>query len=173
MQEKGWELGEDNEELFEYSMHPSQYEAYKSGKAKADFEADLAARKAEKNAPKAQAAMPESITVNVNGQNYKVEIAYGDSMPSVAASASAPTPVQAGEGADVLAPLEGKFFLTKDNSETPKKVGDAVKDGDVIAYIEAMKTYNAIRADRDGVITAILANAGDTVEEDDVIMKIG
>lgn len=173
MQEKGWELGEDNEELFEYSMHPSQYEAYKSGKAKADFEADLAARKAEKNAPKAQAAMPESITVNVNGQNYKVEIAYGDNMPSVAASASAPTPVQAGEGADVLAPLEGKFFLTKDNSETPKKVGDAVKDGDVIAYIEAMKTYNAIRADRDGVITAILANAGDTVEEDDVIMKIG
>ena len=94
-------------------------------------------------------------------------------MPSVAASASAPKPVQAGEGADVLAPLEGKFFLTKDNSETPKKVGDAVKDGDVIAYIEAMKTYNAIRADRDGVITAILANAGDTVEEDDVIMKIG
>ena len=62
--------------------------------------------------------------------------------------------------------------MVKDNSETPKKVGDAVKEGDVIAYIEAMKTYNAIRADRDGVITAIIPNNGDSVEEDDVIMKI-
>ena len=47
-----------------------------------------------------------------------------------------------------------------------------VKKGDIIGYIEAMKTYNAIRADRDGVITAILVNSGDSVEEDDVIMKI-
>jgi pyruvate carboxylase subunit B len=35
-----------------------------------------------------------------------------------------------------------------------------------------MKTYNAIRADRDGVISAILVNSGDSVEEDDVIMKL-
>ena len=171
MQEKGWELGEDDEELFEYSMHPSQYEAYKSGKAKADFEADLAARKAEKNAPNGGADMPTSITVNVNGQNYKVEIAYGDDVPAATANSTS-VPVAAGEGDDVLAPLEGKFFLTKDNSEVAKKVGDAVKEGDVIAYVEAMKTYNAIRADRDGVISAILVNSGDSVEEDDVIMKL-
>lgn len=171
MLEKGWELGEDDEELFEYSMHPSQYEAYKSGKAKADFEADLAARKAEKNAPKGGADMPTSITVNVNGQNYKVEIAYGNDVPAATANSTS-APVATGEGDDVLAPLEGKFFLTKDNSEVAKKVGDAVKEGDVIAYVEAMKTYNAIRADRDGVISAILVNSGDSVEEDDVIMKL-
>ena len=171
MQEKGWELGEDDEELFEYSMHPSQYEAYKSGKAKADFEADLAARKAEKNAPKGGADMPTSITVNVNGQNYKVEIAYGNDVPAATANSTS-APVATGEGDDVLAPLEGKFFLTKDNSEVAKKVGDAVKEGDVIAYVEAMKTYNAIRADRDGVISAILVNSGDSVEEDDIIMKL-
>ena len=46
MKAQGWELGQDEEELFEYAMHPTQYEAYKSGKAKADFEADLAKRKA-------------------------------------------------------------------------------------------------------------------------------
>jgi pyruvate carboxylase subunit B len=171
MQEKGWELGEDDEELFEYSMHPSQYEAYKSGKAKSDFEADLAARKAEKNAPKGGADMPTSITVNVNGQNYKVEIAYGNDVPAATANSTS-APVATGEGDDVLAPLEGKFFLTKDNSEVAKKVGDAVKEGEVIAYVEAMKTYNAIRADRDGVISAILVNSGDSVEEDDVIMKL-
>ena len=172
MQEKGWELGEDDEELFEYSMHPSQYEAYKSGKAKADFEADLAARKAEKNAHKGDAELPKSITVNVGGQNYKVEIAYGNDVPAVQVSTGA-APVAMGEGEDVLAPLEGKFFLVKDNSETPKKVGDAVKAGEVMGYIEAMKTYNAIRADKDGVITAMLVSNGDSVEEDDVIMKLG
>ena len=32
MNEKQWEVGEDEEELFEYAMHPAQYEAYKSGK---------------------------------------------------------------------------------------------------------------------------------------------
>ena len=173
MAQKGWELGEDDEELFEYAMHPTQYEAYKSGKAKADFEADLARRKAEKNAPAAGANLPESITVNVNGQNYKVDIAYGDNVPSTSAAQDNATQAPAGEGADLLAPLEGKFFRVKDTGETPKNVGDAVKEGDVVGYIEAMKTYNAIKADRDGVITAILVNSGDSVEEDDVIMKIG
>ncbi len=173
MEEKGWDLGQDDEELFEYSMHPTQYEAYKSGKAKADFEADLAKRKAEKNAPKGTAEMPNSITVTVNGVNYKVDIAYGNNVPTPAAGETAQaTQVQTGEGDDVLAPLEGKFYRVKSAQETPTNVGDAVKKGDIIGYIEAMKTYNAIRADRDGVITAILVNSGDSVEEDDVIMKI-
>ena len=173
MAEQGWPLGEDEEELFEYAMHPTQYEAYKSGKAKADFEADLAKRKAAKNAPAAGAELPTSITVNVGGQNYKVAIAYGDAKPAAAEGGSAPAAAPAGEGADLLAPLEGKFFRVKDSSETPKQVGDHVEAGDVVGYIEAMKTYNAIKADRAGTITAILFNAGDSVEEDDVIMKIG
>ena len=173
MAEKGWPLGEDDEELFEYAMHPTQYEAYKSGKAKADFEADLAKRKAAKNAPAAD-ALPTSITVNVGGTNYKVDIAYDGKLPaSTTSDATAAPSAPAGEGTPLLAPLEGKFFRVKDSGETPKQVGDAVKEGDVVGYIEAMKTYNAIKADRDGVITAILVNAGDTVEEDDEIMKIG
>jgi len=171
MEKNGWELGEDNEDLFELAMHPEQYRAYKSGKAKADFEADLAKRKAAKNAPAAGAEGPKSVTVNVNGVNYKVEIAYGDA-PAPAATAAATPAAPAGEGEDVVAPLEGKFYLVKDNSETPKKVGDAVQAGDTLGYIEAMKTFNAIRADKAGTITAILVNSGDSVEEDDPIMKL-
>ena len=44
--------------------------------------------------------------------------------------------------------------------------------GEVICYVEAMKTYNAIRAEYDGTITAICVNSGDSVSEDDVLMKI-
>lgn len=172
MQEKGWELGEDDEELFEYSMHPSQYEAYKSGKAKADFEADLAERKAKANGAGA-AELPKSIKVSVNGQTYEVNIAYGNEAPAATtASTASAAPVAAGEGEDILAPLEGKFYRVKDSQETPKQIGEEVKAGDVIGYIEAMKTYNAIRVDFDGVLTAILVNSGDAVEEDDPIIKI-
>ena len=90
----------------------------------------------------------------------------GGNAPAAAAA------VPAGEGNDVLSPLEGKFFLVKNAQETAKKVGDKVAKGDVICYVEAMKTYNAIRAEFDGTITAICANSGDTVSEDDVLMKI-
>ena len=170
MKANDWPLGEDDEELFEYAMHPSQYEAYKSGKAKADFEEDLAKRKAAKNAPSGE-IKAQDLKVTVNGEVYTVSIAPNDgSAPAAAPAAGAP--VAAGEGADVLAPLEGKFFLVKNASEVPVKVGDMVKKGQTIGYIEAMKTYNAVAADCDGQITAILANPGDKVFEDDPIFKI-
>lgn len=169
MAEKGWETGEDDEELFEFAMHPEQYENFRSGKAKAEFEADLAKRKAAKNAP-AGGAQPSVITVNVGGVNYRLDVAYGDAVPAASPAAAAAAP--AGEGEPLAAPLSGKFFMTKDTSETAKKVGDAVKKGDTLCYIEAMKIQNAVCADKDGVITAILASNGDSVEEDDVIMKI-
>jgi pyruvate carboxylase subunit B len=51
-------------------------------------------------------------------------------------------------------------------------VGDAVQAGEILGYIEAMKTFNAIRTEKAGTITAILANSGDAVEEDDPIMKL-
>ena len=170
MKANGWPLGEDDEELFEYAMHPSQYEAYKSGKAKADFEEDLAKRKAAKNAPSGE-IKAQDLKVTVNGEVYTVSIAPNDGS-APAATPAAGAPVAAGEGADVLAPLEGKFFLVKNASEVPVKVGDMVKKGQTIGYIEAMKTYNAVAADCDGQITAILANPGDKVFEDDPIFKI-
>ncbi len=41
MEEKGWERGQDDEELYELAMHPEQYRNYKSGQAKKNFLADL------------------------------------------------------------------------------------------------------------------------------------
>ena len=169
MKDNKWDTGEDDEELFEYAMHPAQYEAYKSGKAKADFLEDVEKRKAEKeNTPAADDAKPKTLTVQVEGQSYRVTVAYGD----IDLPASATDKVVMGDGEPVPAPLEGKFFLTKNTQETPRKVGDKVKKGDLLGYIEAMKTYNAICSDRDGTITAICVNSGDSVSEDDVLMRI-
>lgn len=170
MKDKGWDMGEDDEELFEYAMHPAQYEAYKSGKAKQDFLEDVEKRRMEKKAGTAPTE-PQTLTIDVNGTAYRVTVAYGDVKPEAQSGATTSAPV--GEGKEILSPLEGKFFLTKTAQETPLKVGDKVNEGDVICYVEAMKTYNAIRAEFSGTITAICANPGDSVSEDDVLMKIG
>ena len=171
MTQHGWELGEDNEELFEYAMHPQQYEAYKSGAAKAAFEKDLAERKAKK-ANGSASAEPKQLTITVNGQSYKVDVAYGvqPASPQSQSTSSAAAPV--GEGIEVLAPLEGKAYLVQSSSETPKKVGDHVEEGEVICYIEAMKVFNRIKAEKAGTITSISFSSGDSVEEDDVLMTI-
>lgn len=169
MKEKGWDMGQDDEELFEYAMHPAQYEAYKSGKAKQDFLEDVEKRRMEKKAGTAPTE-PQTLTIDVNGTAYRVTVAYGDVQPEATQAATA---ASVGEGKEVLSPLEGKFFLTKTAQETPLKVGDKVNEGDVLCYVEAMKTYNAIRAEFGGTITAICTNPGDSVSEDDVLMKIG
>ncbi len=174
MKDNNWELGEDDEELFELAMHPQQYRAYKSGKAKADFEADLAKRKAEKNKG-ASISEPQTIVVDVDGQKYQVTIGPKGANAPAAPAAQAAAPAAAavpGDGAPLASPLEGKFYLVKNSGDAPVKVGDAVKKGQTVCYIEAMKTFNAIAAEQDGVVTEICFTSGASVAEDDVLMKI-
>lgn len=173
MQDNGWEFGEDDEELFELAMHPQQYRLYKSGQAKKDFEADLAKRKAEK-AGKGGGSMsfPQTVTVDVNGVKYAVTIGANDGTKAVQGAAPAAALAAPGEGEDLIAPLEGKFYLVKNAGDVAVKVGDAVKKGQTVCYIEAMKTFNAIAAEFDGVVTQIALQSGTAVSEDDVLMKI-
>lgn len=170
MEKNGWDCGQDNEELFELAMHPEQYRKYKSGKAKEEFEAELAEKKAKAGATGGSLKFPQTVTVDVNGQKYQVVIGANDGTTPTAAAAGAP--VVAGEGDPLENPLEGTFYLKKNPTDAAVKVGDVVKKGQTVCFIEAMKTFNAIAADKDGVITAINYKSGDKVEEDDVLMKI-
>ncbi|TDO03073.1 biotin/lipoyl-containing protein [Sunxiuqinia elliptica] len=191
MDEKGWEYGQDEEELFELAMHPEQYRAYKSGEAKKAFEEDLAKRREEgagllEGTKKAEAPAavpanfaPSSMIVDVDGEKFKVSVAYGENgavqtaEAPVQASTPAPAaPVVNGAVKEVVAPLEGKFYLTKESSETPIKVGDDIKVGDLIGYVEAMKTFNAIKSDIAGKVVEVAFATGAEVEEDDVLVKI-
>jgi len=189
MDEKGWDYGEDNEELLEYAMHPAQYEAYKSGQAKEKFNADLAERRSKKeqaSAPVVAAApighsvntMPKEVQLNVNGEHYNVRISYPTEAAQDNTAVTTP-PVQtlAAPSNDanvkyITSPLEGKFYLTKETSEKGKKVGDKITEGETVAYIEAMKVINAITADMTGTIAEIMVNHGDDIDEDDQIFKI-
>ena len=175
MQREGWDFGKDDEELFELAMHPQQYRAMKSGKAKADFEADLAERKAKKqNAGGGSMTFPQTVVVEVKGEKYSVTIGANDgkSVPAAASSAAPAATTGTGEGNELTSPLEGKFYLVKGAGDTPVKVGDTVKKGQTVCYVEAMKTFNAIASECDGVVTEICLTSGSSVSEDDVLMKI-
>ena len=175
MQREGWNFGKDDEELFELAMHPQQYRAMKSGKAKADFEADLAERKAKKqNAGGGSMTFPQTVVVEVKGEKYSVTIGANDgkSVPAAASSAAPAATTGTGEGNELTSPLEGKFYLVKGAGDTPVKVGDTVKKGQTVCYVEAMKTFNAIASEWDGVVTEICLTSGSSVSEDDVLMKI-
>jgi pyruvate carboxylase subunit B len=189
MNEKGWDFGQDDEELFELAMHPQEYRAYKSGAAKKSFEEDLAKRRIEGGGINAATVVattaegsnsvadlkPSTMFIDVDGERFKVTVEYGlngsaSEVKHVAAAVAAP--VASGPAKDILAPLEGKFYLTKESSETPLKVGDSIKIGDLIGYIEAMKTFNAIRSDVAGTVVEICYTTGVEIEEDDVLVKI-
>lgn len=188
MDENGWDYGQDDEELFELAMHPEQYRDYKSGKAKKAFEADLEKKKAEKTAVSKGSSTASSVTpintspskmvVEVNGEKFDVTISYGENEQQKESGSKNVTPNASSEKPDtngtvVVSPLEGKFYLTKDSSEKAIKVGDTVKEGDILGYVEAMKTYNAIRFDKGGVVKQILKENGSDVEEDDELVILG
>lgn len=184
MQENDWDLGEDDEELFEFAMHPEQYSAYKSGEAKKVFEADLEKRRAEKEekstakvpevSTTTEWSLPKSMNIEVNGEKFEVRVSYGNEPQPKAGVVVNDTPqaVLSNGMKEILAPIEGNFMLTKNNSETPLKIGDAVKEGDLIGYIEAMKVYNAIHADKGGIVTEICSQDGSHVDEDDLLIKL-
>src|SRR5205814_4609854 len=80
--------------------------------------------------------------------------------PAAAAEAEA-----APEGHVVKAPMVGTFYRSPSpDAKAFVEVGQAVKEGDTICIIEAMKLMNEIEADASGTVKAILVENGQPVE---------
>ena len=100
----------------------------------------------------------------VNGKAYDVqveELAAGAAAPV----AAAPAPVAAG-ATTVSAPMPGKVLSVN------VKVGDAVKAGDVLMILEAMKMQNEIMAPADGTVSDVRVSANQTVSTGDVMIVL-
>ena len=125
--------------------------------------------------------------VTLNGKIYEVDVTEYDAVvtgisqvpvntvvaPAPVAPVVAPAPVAApaaapvsADGTQVKAPMPGTILAVK------KNVGDAVKAGDVIVVLEAMKMENDIVAPCDGTVKSINAPKGSTVNTDDVLAVI-
>jgi acetyl-CoA carboxylase biotin carboxyl carrier protein len=86
--------------------------------------------------------------------------------PAVPAAAPAPAePASGQEGHVVKAPMVGTFYRSPSpDAKAFVEVGQAVKEGDTICIIEAMKLMNEIEADASGSVKAILVENGQPVE---------
>ena len=81
------------------------------------------------------------------------------------AAALATPPAEGQEGHVVKAPMVGTFYRSPSPDAKPfVEVGQAVKEGDTICIIEAMKLMNEIEADASGSVKAILVENGQPVE---------
>ena len=86
--------------------------------------------------------------------------------PVVTATAAIEQPEPAvHEGHAVKSPMVGTFYRTPSPDAKPfVEVGQAVKEGQIICIIEAMKLMNEIECDKSGTVTAILVENGQPVE---------
>ena len=112
--------------------------------------------------------------VEVNGIPFEVEMQGSslveEDLPTQVAdeaAAAAPAAGAPGAGAPVKAPLPGVV------AKILVSVGQAVKKGETVLVLEAMKMENNITAEADGKITGICVAAGDSVMEGTTLVTIG
>jgi len=119
------------------------------------------------------------ITVNGTAYDVAVEELGAGTVPAAAPVAAAPVaapaaPVAAAapaaSGAEgsvkIAAPMPGKILAIKAN------IGQAVKRGEVVMILEAMKMENEITAPEDGTIAGINVAVGDSVESGDTLASL-
>lgn len=118
--------------------------------------------------------------ITVNGTAYDVAVEeLGAGAAPVAAAPVAAAPVAAApvaapapaagvsEGSvKIAAPMPGKILAVKANA------GQAVKSGDVIMILEAMKMENEITVPQDGTVASINVAVGDSVESGDTLATL-
>ena len=113
----------------------------------------------------------KNYTITVNGNVYDVTVEEGGAGSTpVAAPKAAPKAAPAGAGAvKITAPMPGKIVAVKANA------GAAVKKGQVILVLEAMKMENDVVAPQDGTLASVDVATGASVEAGSVLatMKIG
>ena len=117
----------------------------------------------------------KNYTITVNGKSYEVTVEErgGASAPVTTASAPVAPAVKAAPASNgsegrvkVVAPMSGKILGVK------VSVGQAVKKGEVVAVLEAMKMENDIVALEAGTIASINVNVGDSVETNQTLVTI-
>ena len=118
-------------------------------------------------------------------EGFRLKLRRGPEPGAVAAPATAapatatpgvapPVPVaQPAEGEDVPSPMVGTFYRTASPNDPPfVNPGDTVTLGQTLCIIEAMKVMNEIKAERGGLVTAVLAEDGAPVQFGQVLMRI-
>ena len=128
--------------------------------------------------------------VTLNGRTYEVEVEAGKAMlideyeaiaPAAApAAVAAPAPAAAAAPAPAAAPAAALAAGEAVNAPMPGNIlkvnvtaGQAVKEGDVLVVLEAMKMENEIMAPKAGTVSQVLVSKGSSVNTGAPLVMIG
>ena len=135
-----------------------------------------------------------NFTITIDGKPYQVSVAKADTptaapvaaapvaaaAPAAAAPVAAPTPAPAAAPAPAPAPTAVAAGETPVNSPMPGNIfkveckpGQAVKAGDVLVVLEAMKMEIEVSAPVDGTVKSVSATVGTAVNTDDLLVVLG
>ena len=120
----------------------------------------------------------KNLRITVNGVAYDVQVEElgADAVAAAPAAAVPAAPAAkpavkkaatAGAGEKVAAPMPGTIVSVNVSD------GQAVKKGDVLVVLEAMKMENEIKAPKDGTITSVAVSKGESVDTGAALVTIG
>jgi pyruvate carboxylase subunit B len=148
------------EDLVTYALYPQVALKFLKGEAKEEV---LAGPMPSAAPSQASADVPTEFSVDVDGEVFNVKITpvLGQTVETGRKAKSKEIP----RGA-VLSPMQGMVLTVK------VKVGDKVKEGDVVVITEAMKMQSDVHTPHAGTVKEIFAFNGEIVNKDDVLMVI-
>lgn len=98
-------------------------------------------------------------------QVFAAPAAYAPAPVAAPSAPAAPVAVAKPEGTEITSPMVGTFYASPSpGAEAFVKVGDTVSVGQTICIIEAMKVMNEIKAEKSGVVSAVVAEDGMPVQ---------
>ncbi len=124
--------------------------------------------------------------IEFESETCRIRVARPGAGPAVAAAPMAAVPTPAAEAApvatvaanndsgNVTSPMVGTIYLSPAPDEVPYvDVGDSVVAGQTLMLVEAMKTFNEIKAPKAGKIIELLVESGQPVEFGEVLAIVG
>jgi len=161
LEKEGIEINDEN--IFIAASCKEKGIAFLKGEAKANVRKIDSSKKQENGIV---ANSNGEYTVIVNGEKFNVQVSEGLDASVEVKSVTSAAPVAAASGEEIKASLPGSVF------KVVSKVGDSVKEGDVIIILEAMKMEIEIVSPKDGVVGAIHVNEGQSVENGQLLATI-